>query len=452
MDTGMRRLLTGVMATALISTALAVPAATAAAFCTSEGALDVHSLPAEIDLRDCDLVGRTITDGPLQTRVPPPGQGLAVIAMAPGGEVRLEAATSPDGVVTITTAEPASDDAHDGREPAAEYSAAAAVDPADDFADAPIWQVPSSEQPAGGLIEVDRTLEKGEPKGCAPEATGSAWYRIRRKGSGQRIRLRADIPLAVYTGDSLRGLDRVKCIPPTQYDEQLVVMKPAKRYYVQALITYNGYQPQMWLRNGEDSPGSPAPCDVETHTLTPQITPRKPLKWRFNPADRPSGMSVRQTLRGVKRGVNIVTGSKNDCGMDDRVSARASYLGRSKKSAGACNFRFDGVNVVAFEPIGYASGIACIAWNTDAQGRRHVFESDMVLDKGSDWTLKPDRLGCQGEIDLVSVVAHETGHIFGLDHAEGRRGGNQTMASGDYCSGAHRTLGRGDIVGLRKLY
>jgi hypothetical protein len=107
--------------------------------------------------------------------------------------------------------------------------------------------------------------------------------------------------------------------------------------------------------------------------------------------------------------------------------------------------------VIDFGPLGdFIAGYSCSSWEI-RPGPDKVIESDIRLAKGgTSWTVSPTNPGCSGKVDLQSVVAHEAGHTFGLDHSNGR---NLTMYfSTSLCTPALRTLGLGDIRGLRRLY
>ncbi|WP_327729872.1 matrixin family metalloprotease [Streptomyces sp. NBC_00487] len=60
---------------------------------------------------------------------------------------------------------------------------------------------------------------------------------------------------------------------------------------------------------------------------------------------------------------------------------------------------------------------------------------------------------CSDKYDLRGVGTHEAGHVFGLDHVEGSDHSNLTMYPklGE-CTEKWRTLGYGDVRGLRSLY
>lgn len=447
----------------------AVPIAASAAPDCDQPELQAEDLPELAAQEDCELVGRTVTAGDLALQVPPPGEGRSMVALTTEGEVSLEISTSPDGVVEVDTRQLSRHEDHhgddapqeDARSAAALRAAAGMVPGGETFAEAAPLTVPQSFEPEVGQIPAGAPLEPGEPMaGCAASAAGSAWYRLYRPGSLRRIKLRASVPLAVYRGTSLESLQRVACVGATGRD-RVLKLAPTGVWYIQAAASQEdaafGNLGAFWLTSAEMRPDGPPPCDVRVHKLLDDMAPRKPLKWRFNAASTPPSLTKAQALRGIRRGVGVITNAKNDCGMPDTVSARQAYLGRTPRKPTMCTqTRSDGVNTIGFGPASFGMlGVACSAWTISARGKRHVFESDMQLNSAVSWTMKPDAPGCRpnAEMDLIGVVAHEAGHVFGLDHPTGTKALNQTMsATQSACNGAFRTLGRGDVVALRKLY
>lgn len=440
--------------------AAAVPSAAATDVCEQDR-VAAGDLPATVSLDDCDLRGAAITAHGLHVDVPPPGQGRSVVGVTTDGEVSLEVSTSSAGLVTVETHQETTD--HEAPlYAAAQLSESPAA--ADTFSAATTLPVPTSYMPTfGQTFELaGATVEPGEPApGCDASAVGSLWYRIQRPGTLSRIKLRADVPLAVYRGTALGSLQRVACVPANG-PEQRLTLAATGVHYVQLAVTQadaavNKFAAHVNLLNGEMRPEGAPPCDTRVHRLVDGAMARKPLKWRFHAASTPPSMPKARALRGIKKGFNVITRSTNDCGMPDQVSARHVYLGTTRKRASLCiGGGADGVNSVSFGPAPLGMlGLACSAWMITPTGKHNVVESDMRLTRGLSWTLQPDAPSCRQNVDmdLVGVVAHEAGHVFGLDHAEGAKGLNQTMSpSSSACNGASRTLGRGDIVALRKLY
>lgn len=206
----------------------------------------------------------------------------------------------------------------------------------------------------------------------------------------------------------------------------------------------------------EMRPDAAPPCSSKAYKLVENMEPRQRLEWRFDGSSTPDSLTPRQALRAIKQGMGIITGSRNDCGLPDRVSAQHRYLGRTKKPASLCVGKgTDGVNSVSFDVAEYPGmlGLACASWTIEQDGSKNTTESDIRLTSTVPWTVRPDAPSCQLQVDLVGVAAHEVGHVFGLDHPVSPDSLNQTMsASQGGCNGSFRTLGRGDVIGLRKLY
>jgi hypothetical protein len=69
------------------------------------------------------------------------------------------------------------------------------------------------------------------------------------------------------------------------------------------------------------------------------------------------------------------------------------------------------------------------------------------------WVANPGS-NCSGKADIESVMTHERGHTFGLNHVDKVAHPWLTMRQGNkWCSNLWaRTLGLGDMKGLEEIY
>ena len=184
----------------------------------------------------------------------------------------------------------------------------------------------------------------------------------------------------------------------------------------------------------------------------------RPWEWRFNAGTTPTGMSRAAVETQLRSAVRSITNARNDCGIPDRVNAKARYLGRtsrktSVRSDAGCA-AWDGQNVVAFGNLPpYIAGVTCSLYTVRAQGRGQAIESDVLLNRRHHrWAIRPK--SCSGnQVVLRAVATHEFGHVFGLGHVREDRHPHLTMSESIRpCDDSAFTLGRGDILGLEKLY
>lgn len=178
-----------------------------------------------------------------------------------------------------------------------------------------------------------------------------------------------------------------------------------------------------------------------------------PYKWRINNQSIPSRYNKRNVRRAIRRGASNITTSHNNCGMSDRVSARHSYRGTTSRranftSGGSC-FYGDGRNVVDF---GYSSGLFLAAACTFRAIGVGV-ESDVRFNsRYSFFASQAVPRNCRGRFDIEGIATHEFGHTFGLSHVTEPPSGLTMGGAKSLCSRKARTLGRGDVRGLRALY
>jgi hypothetical protein len=113
----------------------------------------------------------------------------------------------------------------------------------------------------------------------------------------------------------------------------------------------------------------------------------------------------------------------------------------------------DKMTVVSFGelPQGILAGTCTISEDDDHQ--RRTKWSDILINKARhNWTTNPGAR-CESKYDLESVVTHERGHTFGLDHVLEASHPKLTMSSAmRACQSSERSLGLGDWRGLDLKY
>jgi hypothetical protein len=185
----------------------------------------------------------------------------------------------------------------------------------------------------------------------------------------------------------------------------------------------------------------------------------RPWAWRFRAASTPRGLRRVAVEAHLMAAVRSITNARNDCGIPDRVSARATYLGRTLRKPGVRSdmtcARTDGRNVVGFGDLPpQVAAVTCSWFSVPSRGVGEAIEADVLLHRGQRWALR--RRTCSraaNEVILRSVATHEFGHVFGLAHVRESTHGELTMSESiGPCDDSAFTLGKGDIAGLERLY
>jgi hypothetical protein len=182
-------------------------------------------------------------------------------------------------------------------------------------------------------------------------------------------------------------------------------------------------------------------------------------QWWFNAASTPLEITRAGAEGHLLSAVRSITGERNNCGRSDRVSARATYLGRTKlhpmvRSDASCGGG-DGRSVVGFGTLPqFVVGLTCTTFTIPSRGLGQALESDVLLNKAlMDWSTSPRT--CSGPSTMIvrSVATHEFGHVFGLDHVDETTHPNLTMSTGlGACDDSAYTLGLGDMRALESRY
>ena len=345
-------------------------------------------------------------------------------------------------------------------------NAQATAPPNDSFASAQQLVVPGS---TGGTTEL-ATGEAGEPTVCGA-AEGSVWFKYRATstqslaldvvasdGSGREFRL------GLYKGTSLSGLEMHDCYDPNVFYPNRNRFPGQLNFWAYPGTTY-------YLQVAEETVGEGGPFEVSIEPFTePEPIPDWPdpcsddrfshsgwkIKgesvWYLNPQNLPNGFSKREVGAAIRRALQTLRTSGNSCSLQDQLSIRALYGGTTRKIASVCSNKLDNVRVIEFSgSLPAANGINC----TNSQN--HVVTDTDIRISREGWTLDPLTHTCwengvTRRWDLEGVLLHELAHAFGMGHTPGPSSHLVMNESQAGCSSYQRTLGLGDVLGLRRLY
>lgn len=182
----------------------------------------------------------------------------------------------------------------------------------------------------------------------------------------------------------------------------------------------------------------------------------KAYKWYFRSSSLPSSLDEATVETVLQTAMDGVTTGNNDCGLVDEISAQHSYMGTTTKKPGCPSGTRDRVSEVGFTSLPNPQlGLACTHF-ASLKGRPwQIIEADVVFSTNVRWTTEPDclpDLNNPTQWPLEDVAAHESAHAFGLDHVTASQHAELTMYPTEDCRYDQATYGKGDVVGLRKLY
>lgn len=187
--------------------------------------------------------------------------------------------------------------------------------------------------------------------------------------------------------------------------------------------------------------------------------------WKLNVDSIPNPNLGEDPARdAIRNGVqNVISVNGGACNWADNVDAAAGYQGDtnavadiSYQSVGgeleSTCLGNDGLSAVSFgdrQPGVLATTCTYTHSGATPQQLRRGHESDVEVDRDRPWsTIIGD--DCSGTWDLESVMTHEFGHTFGLDHFS-----KKYLTMSPYipaCGTTNRTLELGDVSGLRARY
>ncbi|MFI1052390.1 matrixin family metalloprotease [Streptomyces griseoruber] len=180
-------------------------------------------------------------------------------------------------------------------------------------------------------------------------------------------------------------------------------------------------------------------------------------EWFIGDGPQPGDLPRRQVRQAFEEGITAIIRGRNACGLADTIGARARFLAATGHEAGIdhmarCTVR-DGMNVWDAGDLSSDSVATTCSWSRPvSRGPDRLIEADVRFNI-HDYTFTDDPTGaCDDAYDIRSVATHEAGHVFGLGHV-GSGHENLTMYPSSFaCSTTARTLGKGDVLGLRSIY
>ncbi|OLF12553.1 matrixin family metalloprotease [Actinophytocola xanthii] len=178
------------------------------------------------------------------------------------------------------------------------------------------------------------------------------------------------------------------------------------------------------------------------------------FSWSYNGAGAPASVAS-TALTALKAGTATVFTAAYRCGGTTPLKTTHVYAGTTTLTAqvsaqGTCTGN-DGVSVTSWGSLPTTTlAYTCVYYRTSTMT---VIASDMLIDNKLHGWFTTLPAGCSNKFDLQAVAVHERGHTAGLGHVDQATHSSQVMAPKmPSCSTVHRTLGAGDVRGLKVMY
>jgi hypothetical protein len=206
-------------------------------------------------------------------------------------------------------------------------------------------------------------------------------------------------------------------------------------------------------RSSGASSTPPPACKDESKRLE-GFKEKNTLRWKLNTGVIPGRYNKDAVAGAIKKGAHNVDQLNNNCSLSASAAIPISYDGLTGKrsnldSHGNCT-TINNYSTVDFGSIPVAARTC--SWYVIKDGRDNLVESDIRFDTDQPFTATPGSGGCSAKLDFQGTATHEFGHAVGLAHV-GTDHKNLTMTARlPVCSQGPRTLGLGDVNGLKGLY
>ncbi len=201
---------------------------------------------------------------------------------------------------------------------------------------------------------------------------------------------------------------------------------------------------------------SPSACSDGAYS-TNDLKEYGTYNWYIGDGGMPGGLSRSAAKTAFADAINNITGSYNNCGYSDTVDAASHYAGTTSyetdmNSSGDCTSRDKKSTWDAGDlPTGTVAQTCWWSWPMPGV-KNDLREADVRYNTHDyNFTNRPTSR-CSNKYDIRSVGTHEAGHVFGMGHV-GSGHSELTMYTNSFtCTTKARTLGKGDVLGLRSIY
>lgn len=181
--------------------------------------------------------------------------------------------------------------------------------------------------------------------------------------------------------------------------------------------------------------------------------------WWIGDGGMPGGLSRSAAKKAFADAINNITGSYNNCGYSDQVDAHSHYSGRTSYEAdinshNVCTKR-DGKSTWDAGNLKNGTVARTCWWSWPEWGiKNDLREADTRFNTHDyDFTNHPHNGHCHNsKYDIRSVGTHEAGHVFGMGHVSTSHPRLTMTTNSHLCESGARTLGKGDVRGLRSIY
>lgn len=203
-------------------------------------------------------------------------------------------------------------------------------------------------------------------------------------------------------------------------------------------------------------PGGPAECDDTAYGVATAYKVKTTLNWGFRSGTNPGLETNANVESAIRGGLSGLLSHANNCGeARDPNALGLNYTGptatASNITSTGCSSSLDASHVVDFGPLP-SKYVALACFNYTSGGA--TFDFDIRMNNGYTFDATTTN-GCNNGYDIVSVMTHEWGHIYGLSHVDEATHGFQTMSTafnGAGCQQSERTLARGDMAHMFAKY